>query len=114
VAGLLNGLSEMMITANAAFDDGQVVRIPGGSAFKMIRAGGVARSDYTLQASVHFHHENYAVRSWYRTRRDAFPASPAVCRHTATFRSCARTDGRKTMTVRHHASSPFPKASATG
>src|SRR4029077_14862717 len=61
VVGLLNGLSEMMIKADMAFKDGQVVRIPGGFPFKLIRGGNIARTEYAVQAGEHFGHDDYTI-----------------------------------------------------
>jgi hypothetical protein len=61
-AGFLNNLSQMMIDAEQAFADGQVVLIPGARLpVKVIRANNSAHSEYTRQASEHFGHDDYSV-----------------------------------------------------
>ena len=60
--GFLNDLSQMMIDADAAFEDGQIVLIPDADLpVKIIRANKTAHTEYTVQAGQHFGHENYAV-----------------------------------------------------
>jgi hypothetical protein len=60
--GFLNELSQMMIDADAAFEDGQVVLIPGARLpVKIVRANNVARTEYALQAGQYFGHNNYPI-----------------------------------------------------
>ena len=51
----------MMVKADMAFKDGQLVRIPGGFPFKLIRAGNIARTEYAVQAGEHFGHDDYTI-----------------------------------------------------
>jgi hypothetical protein len=61
-AGFLNDLSQQMIDAGQPFKDGQIVLLPGAEApLKMIRANNTARTEYAVQAGVHFGHDNYSI-----------------------------------------------------
>jgi hypothetical protein len=61
-AGFLNNLTQMMIEAEQAFADGQVVLIPGARLpVKVIRANDSARTEYTIQAAEHFGHNDFQV-----------------------------------------------------
>lgn len=61
-APYLNDLSRLMIARGKAFDDGELVKpliltLP----VKMIRAGDLARDQYTVQAGEYFGHQDYAL-----------------------------------------------------
>jgi hypothetical protein len=61
-AGFLNLLSQKMIDAGAAFDNGQIVLIPGARApVKVIAASAVARDEYAIQAGQYFGTESYPI-----------------------------------------------------
>jgi hypothetical protein len=61
-AGFLNVLSQMMIDADAPFEDGAIVLMPGARLpVKVIAANGAARTEYAIQAGEYFGRDDYPI-----------------------------------------------------
>jgi hypothetical protein len=61
-AGWLNDLSQQMLDAGASFEDGQIVLIPGARLpVKVIRANGIAKTEYAIQAGQYFGTDSYPI-----------------------------------------------------
>jgi Domain of unknown function (DUF4262) len=61
-AGWLNNLSQQMIDAEAPFEDGATVLIPGAHLpVKIIRANSTAQTEYAIQAGQYFGTDSYPI-----------------------------------------------------
>jgi hypothetical protein len=86
----LDDLSQMMIDSDAAFEDGQIVLIPGGRMpVKIIRANNTARMEYALQAGRYFGQTTtQSCKSWCPIKMGSTPMRRAVSRRFQTRRCC--------------------------